>query len=122
MSSGIWQSCSNRLLPALDEIYPGKISIVTRKFINDPSKYKYFPNLEESFKFLSKNTCFIIATPPNTHFYFSKKILDSGRDVLVEKPSFFKNEELDNLIPLAISKKLVLAEMIMYLENQSTKI
>ena len=119
---GLGNHSKKKLLPALDLIYGDKISIISRNPSKISSKYKYFYNLHESFKYLSKRTCFIIATPPKTHFSLSKKILESGRDVLVEKPSFFSLEQLEILKQIAISKELVLAEMFMYLENESTKV
>ena len=118
---GLGNHSQKKLLPALDLIYGDKISIISRNPSKISSKYKHFYNLHESFKYLSKRTCYIIATPPKTHFSLAKKILESGRDVLVEKPSFFLVEELKILKQIAISKELVLAEMFMYLENESTK-
>ncbi len=50
----------------------------------------------------------IIATPVRTHFKLAKKSLESGKHVLVEKPMTSKVSEAEELIYLALRKKLIL--------------
>jgi len=45
-----------------------------------------------------------IATPPETHFEIAKKCLESGRNILIEKPMCKTVKEAENLIVLAENK------------------
>lgn len=48
-----------------------------------------------------------VATPDNRHFEASKKILEAGCHLLVEKPSVLSLDELDELVALAKKKQLL---------------
>lgn len=48
-----------------------------------------------------------VATPDNRHFEASKKVLEAGCHLLVEKPSVLKLQELDALIALAKQKNVL---------------
>ena len=48
-----------------------------------------------------------VATPDDRHFEASKKVLESGAHLLVEKPSVLSLSELDELVKLAESKNLL---------------
>jgi D-galacturonate reductase len=52
-----------------------------------------------------------VATPDNRHFEASKKILEAGCHLLVEKPSVLSLQELDELVALA-EKKQRLAKVV----------
>lgn len=52
-----------------------------------------------------------VATPDNRHFEASKKILEAGAHLLVEKPSVLSLQELDELVALA-ARKQVLAKVV----------
>ena len=69
----------------------------------------------------AKNYSFVIATPPNVHYVQVKAVIESGRDVFVEKPAFLSHNEFDELSRLASERGLVLVEMLMYLENNSVQ-
>lgn len=66
---------------------------------------------------LPKTTLFIVATPPNIHYTQVKAVIEAGRDVFVEKPAFLSLKEAVELSKLARERKVVLVEMLMYLEN-----
>lgn len=48
-----------------------------------------------------------VATPDNRHFEASRKILEAGAHLLVEKPSVLTLQELDQLVALAQEKQLL---------------
>lgn len=48
-----------------------------------------------------------VATPDDRHFEASKKVLEAGAHLLVEKPSVLRLSELDELVKLAQSKNLL---------------
>lgn len=50
----------------------------------------------------------ILATPTSTHFSFSKRVLDSGKDVFVEKPLAYTTEQCDEIITLAEKQSRIL--------------
>ena len=51
-----------------------------------------------------------ITSPHNTHYGFMKKALENGKHLLVEKSITLNSQELDEMISLAQSKGLILAE------------
>ncbi len=51
-----------------------------------------------------------LTTPHNTHYPFMKKALENGKHLLVEKSIALNNQELSEMVELAASKGLVLAE------------
>ena len=51
-----------------------------------------------------------ITSPHNTHYAFMKKALEHGKHLLVEKSITLNSRELDEMIALAESKNLILAE------------
>ncbi len=48
-----------------------------------------------------------VATPDNRHFSASKKVLEAGAHLLVEKPSVLSLQELDELVAIARQKQLL---------------
>ena len=50
----------------------------------------------------------IIATPAETHFEIAKKVLDAGKNVLVEKPITLFSSEAEKLLKLAKEKDRIL--------------
>lgn len=74
---------------------------------------KEHPNLETTTdisKILNdKNiNAVVIATPAFTHYALGKKVLESGKDVFIEKPLALKIEEGAELVELAKKKKRIL--------------
>ena len=61
----------------------------------------------------------IIATPTNTHYEITKKLLNNGIHVLVEKPLSTKADEASELINLADEKNLVLLVDHTFLYNEA---
>ncbi len=51
-----------------------------------------------------------ITSPHNTHFQFMKQALENGKNIFVEKSITLNSRELDEMIALAKSKNLILAE------------
>ena len=51
-----------------------------------------------------------ITTPHNTHYEYMKKALEAGKHILVEKSITLNSRELDEMIELAKSRNLVIAE------------
>ncbi len=50
----------------------------------------------------------VIATPAITHYSLGKKVLESGKDIFIEKPLALKVEEGEKLVRLAKEKKRIL--------------
>ena len=50
----------------------------------------------------------VLATPVSTHFPLGKKVLEHGKHLLVEKPMASTTRECEQLIELALQRKLVL--------------
>lgn len=58
-----------------------------------------------------------VASPNSLHFGQSKLMLEAGKHVICEKPAAVRPEEIEELIQLARSKKLVYMEAIMFLHT-----
>lgn len=72
--------------------YPGIIAIQDyEKIIND-----------------KEVTCVVVAVPTTKHFIISRRLLLSGKNVLIEKPMTTTVKEAQDLIKLAAQKKVIL--------------
>ena len=70
---------------------------------------KVYPTIDDMF--MDDNVDIIyITSPHNTHYGFMKKALENGKHLLVEKSITLNSQELDEMISLAQSKGLILAE------------
>ena len=108
-----------KLLPAINSAGIDSINIVTSKFGLRLPGVRVFSKLADAIRTLPVDTLFVVATPPRVHYSQVKALIDANRDVFVEKPAFLCREESSELSSLATERGLVLAEMLMYLENRS---
>jgi UDP-2-acetamido-3-amino-2,3-dideoxy-glucuronate N-acetyltransferase len=93
-------------------------SIVTRS--GDPSLPGVFHS--NNFDEVLKNRvidCAIIATPPATHFELTKKALEAGKHVLVEKPMVLSAEEARELASLAKERGRICMVGYQYIYNDA---
>ena len=101
---GYGNHAKTKIIPAIENAFRSKVSLVTNKNLIDKKKYKIYSSLEDAF---SKNTnmLFVVCNPPVLHYEYCKKILEMGFDVFVEKPGFIEYEHLRELI--SITKKII---------------
>lgn len=72
------------------------------------SPFQSFAGENSVNEMLGQNLSFAcVATPDDRHFEASKKVLEAGTHLLVEKPSVLTLSELDELVALAQSKNLL---------------
>ena len=71
--------------------------------------YKHFNNYNKALNQSYANIV-LLSLPNSLHFYWSKKILESGFHLIVDKPITTRVGELDQLITIARKKKLLLSE------------
>lgn len=96
---GYGRHAKAQLLPALENNGSPIHSVVTSKSDKGlSSRYRLFPNLETALKFAPPGTCFIVSTPPSEHFLHTRMIIESGHDVLLEKPGFVCIDHLKNIL------------------------
>ena len=114
---GLGNHSKTKIIPAIQKTCLSKISILSNKTILD-SKYKIYNSLEKALENNQKKL-FVLSNPPKVHYEYCKKILKNGFDLFVEKPIFLNNSELEESINIAKTKRLVLYEMFMYLENDT---
>tara|TARA_Y100001970_G_C14251923_1_gene872469 strand:+ start:2150 stop:3115 length:966 start_codon:yes stop_codon:yes gene_type:complete len=77
-----------------------KIKLLKKKY---PS-IKYFTNIDKALEYGFDG--FTVATPAETHYEISKKIINSNHHVLVEKPFTTKLDEAIELVKLAEKKNV----------------
>jgi len=115
---GYWGKNYYRILNSNDNI---KLSAVvdSNQNINLDEGTKHFPDLEDLLNSKINIDAAIIATPTNTHYEITKKLLNNGIHVLVEKPLSTKADEASELINLADEKNLVLLVDHTFLYNEA---
>ena len=114
---GLGNHSKTKIIPAIEKTCSSKISILSTQTLLD-SKYKIYNSLEKALEKDNKKL-FVLTNPPTLHYEYCKKILKNGFDLFIEKPIFLKNSELEETINIAKTKRLVLYEMLMYLENDT---
>ena len=90
-------------LNALGAVVETDIQTVS-KLKSDYSYCKYYDNVTEALD--DDYDGFIVATPPSSHFTITKKIIEEGKPVLVEKPITLNLEDAVALNKLAKQKKV----------------
>ena len=116
---GYWGKNYYRILNSNDNINLSAV-VDSNQNINLDEKTKHFPDLEDLLNSKINIDAAIIATPTNTHYEITKKLLNNGIHVLVEKPLSTKADEASELINLADEKNLVLLVDHTFLYNEAT--
>lgn len=104
---GYWGKNYYRILNSNNNINLSAV-VDSNQNINLDEGTKHFPDLEDLLTSKINIDAAIIATPTNTHYEITKKLLNNGIHVLVEKPLSTKADEASELINLADEKNLVL--------------
>jgi len=115
---GYWGKNYYRILNSNDKINLSAI-VDSNQNINLDEGIKHFPDLEDLLNSEINIDAAIIATPTNTHYEITKKLLNNGIHVLVEKPLSTKADEATELINLANEKNLVLLVDHTFLYNEA---
>lgn len=115
---GYWGKNYYRILNSNDNINLSAV-VDSNQNINLDEATKHFPDLEDLLNSKINIDAAIIATPTNTHYEITKKLLNNGIHVLVEKPLSTKADEASELINLADEKNLVLLVDHTFLYNEA---
>ena len=115
---GYWGKNYHRILNSNDNINLSAV-VDSNQNINLDEGTKHFPDVEDLLNSEINIDAAIIATPTNTHYELTKKLLNNGIHVLVEKPLSIKADEASELINLADKKNLVLLVDHTFLYNEA---
>ena len=115
---GYWGKNYYRILNSNDNINLSAV-VDSNQNINLDEGIKHFPDLEDLLNSEINIDAAIIATPTNTHYAITKKLLNNGIHVLVEKPLSTKADEASELLNLADEKNLVLLVDHTFLYNEA---
>ena len=115
---GYWGKNYFRILNSIENINLSAV-VDSNQNINLDEGTKHFPDLEDLLNSEINIDAAIIATPTNTHYEITKKLLNNGIHVLVEKPLSTKADEASELINLADEKNLVLLVDHTFLYNEA---
>ena len=115
---GYWGKNYYRILNSNDNIKLPAV-VDSNQNINLDEGTKHFSDLEDLLNSEINIDAAIIATPTNTHYEITKKLLNNGIHVLVEKPLSTKADEAGELINLADEKNLVLLVDHTFLYNEA---
>ena len=115
---GYWGKNYYRILNSNDNINLSAV-VDSSQNINLDERTKHFPDLEDLLNSKINIDAAIIATPTNTHYEITKKLLNNGIHVLVEKPLSTTADEASELINLADEKNLVLLVDHTFLYNEA---
>lgn len=106
---------ANEMAQALEKMGKSLYAVGNRthqKALDFAKKYnieKVYDSIDDMF--YDENTDIIyITSPHNTHYQFMKKALENGKNIFVEKSITLNSRELDEMIKLAESKGLIIAE------------
>ncbi len=99
------------IIPSLT-INKKNIKIVTKKKISE--NFETFTDIKTALKSLDKSYIFFNSTPPKEHYSTSKLILNSGFNIIVEKPICSTTLQYKTLKKIADKKGLFLFENMMY--------
>ena len=108
---GYGNHVKNTIIPSLS-INKKNIKIVTKKLLTE--NFETFKSVESAITSLDKSYVFFNSTPPKEHFLTSKLILNSGFNLIVEKPICVSNLQYSILKKIANKKGLFLFENMMY--------
>ena len=114
---GLGNHAKTKLIPALKNNNLHIEGLVTSQKKNFQNDVKIFMNINEAIQNLSRNTVFVIASPPHVHFSQIKQIINNGNDVIVEKPSFISLNEINEINHLLNNNTNVLIEAFMYKDS-----
>lgn len=95
------------------------IKIITKKKLNN---YQTFSSVQIALKNLTKDYVFFNCTPPTYHYSFSKIILSSGFNLIVEKPMCLNPWQAKKLYDLAKKNNVFIFENMMYFYSQQFKV
>ena len=115
---GYWGKNYYRILNSNDNINLSAV-VDSNQNINLDEGIQHFPDLEHLLNSEISIDAAIVATPTNTHYEITKKLLNNGIHVLVEKPLSTKSNEASELINLADEKNLVLLVDHTFLYNEA---
>ena len=115
---GYWGKNYYRILNSNDNINLSAV-VDSNQNINLDEGIQHFPDLEHLLNSEISIDAAIVATPTNTHYDITKKLLNNGINVLVEKPLSTKSNEASELINLADEKNLVLLVDHTFLYNEA---
>lgn len=104
---GYWGKNYQRIINSLDNV--NLIAVVdTNPKIKIEKDVKQLNNIDELLNEELSIDAAIICTPTNTHYKITKKLLNNGIHVLVEKPLSTKVSEAEELIQIADQNNLVI--------------
>ena len=115
---GYWGKNYYRILNSNDNINLAAV-VDSNQNINLDEGIKHFPNIEDLLNSEINIDAAIIATPTISHYEITKKLLNKGIHVLVEKPLSTKADEASELINLADEKNLILLVDHTFLYNEA---
>ena len=108
---GYGDHVKNTIIPSLS-INKKNIKIVTKRSITE--NFQTFKDIKSAIGNLDRNYVFFNSTPPKAHFLTSKLILNSGFNLIVEKPICVSNLQYSILKKIADKRGLFLFENMMY--------
>jgi len=108
---GYWGPNILRNVIEIDEFKDVYCCDIDRSRLEKIKKRFQFIKLEENFYNILNNgdvKCVFISTPPITHYELGKKVLESNKNVYIEKPMTTSSKEAEELIDIAKKDSLKL--------------
>ena len=115
---GYWGKNYFRILSSNDRVKLSAVVEPTQNIKLD-EEIKQFYNLEELLNSEITIDAAVICTPTNTHYEITRKLLNSGIHVLVEKPLATKSVEAKDLLEIANKNNLTLLVDHTFLYNEA---
>jgi len=93
--------------PGIELVSIVEPNFITRLIIKRLTRIKIVKSIDEIS--IENYDCAFVLTPPSSHFIISKKLLDKGKHVFIEKPLSLDPSNSKSLLSLAKKKKLRLS-------------
>ena len=110
---GMGAHAKDKLVPALLKSKKKIVGVVTSQN-NIKLECPKFKTVNQALLKLSKDTVFIISTPPNLHFKQIKEIISFKKDIIVEKPAFVNFNQGKQIFNLATLNENIIVEAFMH--------
>ena len=111
---GIGKHSDKKIIPSIIKSKNNLKYVVTSQRKKTIDGIIIFNTLDQALKKVSKNTIFILSTPPKIHQKQALKILKNNFNIIIEKPSFLSSASLIKCINLKKKNNKFIYENFMY--------
>ncbi|MDZ4390687.1 MAG: Gfo/Idh/MocA family oxidoreductase [Gemmatimonadales bacterium] len=111
---GLGNHALTKLVPALVANGQEVVGVVTRQPGGISPPASAFSDIDTALADLPADTVFVVATPPSLHFDQAMRVIEAGRDAIIEKPAFLSGRDASEAIAASTRRGTILVEGFMH--------